>query len=237
MVISFRKVKYLLIPVMILLLLLPMLRLEPEESPAFSLQSPAEDYTLIIDAGHGGADGGANTGGVYESDINLDIALKLEAVMGLFGISPVMTRTERDLDYPAEATTIRLKKVWDQKNRVSIVNSYGNAILISIHQNIFDSASVKGAQVMYANTEGSKDFAEHAQSIFVTHINTANNRTASKIPDTVYLMKKINCPAILIECGFLSNHEELALLQTEEYQMKIAAGIAVSYMSYIGGIG
>lgn len=234
MVISVRKTKYLLIPAALLLLLLPITRLEPEESPAFSLQSPAENHTLVIDAGHGGVDGGAVSGsGVYESDINLEIALKLEAVMGLFGVSPVMTRAEKDIDYPETATTIREKKVWEQKNRVSRINSIDNAVLISIHQNKFDSSSVHGAQVMYADTEDSEAFAELTQDIFVSRIDSTNRRKAVGIPDSVYLMKNISCPAILIECGFLSNPTELALLQTEGYQIKIAAGIASAYMSYI----
>jgi N-acetylmuramoyl-L-alanine amidase len=188
--------------------------------------------TLIIDAGHGGADGGAVSGsGLLESEINMDIAAKLDLIMGFFGVNVVMTRTSENIDYSADANTIHEKKVEDSRNRVKLINSIENAFLISIHQNIFPDGRPFGAQVLYSKAAGSKEIAEPMQKLLIDALNPKNYRSAAKVPNSVYLMNKINCPAVLIECGFLSNPDEEALLKTEAYKLKIAASIAAGYLS------
>lgn len=191
-----------------------------------------ESPVLIIDPGHGGEDGGAvSNGGVIESGINLDISLKMRDFCALFGISPVMTRNSETIDYPEDLTSLSSKKVYDQKSRVELINSYDNAVLVSIHQNIFPSSKPFGAQVLYSKNQGSSEFAENLQKLLVEKIDPENYRVAAQIQDTVYLMKNVNCPAILIECGFLSNPSDEAQLQDPGYQLKLAMTFASSYFS------
>lgn len=208
---------------------------ESKEQDAITVFSPSDTgATVIIDAGHGGADGGAvSISGVYESEINLDIALKLEQIFAFMGIKTIMTRDTADIAYPPEAETIRAKKVYDQKTRVELINSTPNAILISIHQNKYTSASPSGAQILYGTNAGSDTLSASIQDSLTTAI--CNVRPMAQISSDVYLMKNITCPAVLIECGFLSNPNDEALLLTEEYQLKLACGIASGYTIYYGG--
>ena len=188
---------------------------------------------LILDPGHGGEDGGAvSNGGVVESVINLDIAVKLRDICALFGVSPVMTRESEEIDYPDDAGSISQKKTADQKGRVALINSYDYAVLISIHQNKFPSSSPFGAQVLFNDKGDSSDFATSLQTQLIEKIDPSNYRTAAKIQDTIYLMKNINCPGVLVECGFLSNPNEEALLQTDAYRLKLAMVIASSYFDH-----
>lgn len=197
------------------------------------IKSPADKHglTLIIDAGHGGADGGAvSLTGVKESEINLDIAQKLELILVFFGERPVMTRNSENLNYSDKADTIREKKAEDQNRRLQLINGSENAVLISIHQNTYPGGSPSGAQVLYSPTNGSKEYAEYMQQLLIDKLNTKNRRTASKIPDNILLMTHIKCPAILIECGFISNVVEEQLLKTDTYQKKIATVIAAGFL-------
>lgn len=206
----------------------------PREASSDILTIP----TLIIDPGHGGEDGGAVAkDGSKESEINLAVALKLEALSGLFGLPSVMTRTSEELDYPESATTIRAKKVADQKARIELINSTANAVMISIHQNIYPSAAPSGAQALYAATEGSMELAELMQDNFAAYLAADNKRTASKISGDIFLMKKAECTAVLVECGFISNPNELTLLKDAEYQKKLASIILSSYTQFISETG
>lgn len=198
-----------------------------------SVNAPLEGRkTVIIDAGHGGVDGGAvSCTGVYESNLNLDIALKLNDLMHLLGIKTVMIR-ETDCSVYTKGETIAQKKISDLKERVRIVNSTPDAVLISIHQNHFTDAQYSGAQVFYAQTDGSKRLAETIQASFIKTINPTSHRQIKK-SDGVYLMQNAQCPAVLIECGFLSNRNEEYLLRTKEYQQKICAVIASNVSNYL----
>lgn len=190
------------------------------------------ETTLIIDAGHGGMDGGAvSPSGVKESVINLEIALKLDQIMGFYGVRTVMTRSTEALDYSDKAHTIREKKVEDQKKRINLINATENAVLISIHQNNFPDGSPFGAQVLYAATPGSEEFSENMQKSLINALNPLNKRQAARVPKSVLIFSQIRCPAILIECGFLSNREEEKLLRTDTYRLKVAAVIAAGYLS------
>lgn len=203
-----------------------------------SALSTSRFSTLIIDAGHGGADGGAVAkDGSKESEINLAVAQKLDALSGLFGIHSIMTRTSEELDYPQGADSIRAKKVADQKARVELINSTPNAILISIHQNLYPSPSPSGAQALYSKTQGSKELAEMIQSSLVFCLDADNKRVASQISNDIYLMKSVDCPAVLVECGFISNPAELALLKDSGYQRKIASIIISSYTQFTSETG
>ncbi len=189
--------------------------------------------TLVIDAGHGGEDGGAvSLTGVPESGINLAIAQKLDQLLGLYGMAPVMLRTEDISLHDGGARTARERKRSDLHNRVEAVEAVENATLLSIHQNTYPEGQYHGAQVFYGAGEGSQDLAQFTQETLRAALDPENGRAAAKIPDSVYLMNHISCRAILVECGFLSNPEEEALLRTGDYQTKVAAALAAAWLQY-----
>ena len=181
--------------------------------------------TIIIDPGHGGEDGGATScSGILESKFNLDIALRLNDMLHLLGYNTLMIR-DTDRSVYTQGETIAQKKVSDLRERVRIINETDNAIVVSIHQNIFPDGKYWGSQVFYANTEGSKSLAIKMQSQLQISLMPNNNRK-SKQAKGVYLMEHIQCTGILVECGFLSNPEEEKKLRTDQYQKELSAVIA-----------
>ena len=204
---------------------------KPIATPAAEIL-PAEPV-LIIDAGHGGADGGAVApNGVAESEINLAVAQKLEAAAKLFGIKTVMTRSSELLPYPDEADSIRAKKIWDQNTRVQLINSFTDAILISIHQNTYPDPRPSGPHVLFGKVEGSAALAELAQGLLNENLAPDSRRLAAPASESIYLMKSSENPAILVECGFISNENELKSLLEESYQCRIAAILLSSYIQF-----
>ncbi len=192
-----------------------------------------QSCTLILDAGHGGEDGGAvSLSGVPESAVNLAVTRRLDFLLGLFGVPGVMLRQEDISLHDDNAKTLREKKVSDLKNRVAAIESEKNACLISIHQNTFSDPRYHGAQVFFAPTDGSQALAEAMQETLRITLDPENQRVCKPIPDTIYLMNHIACPAILVECGFLSNPEEEHLLTSPNYQTKLAAALAGGLLSY-----
>lgn len=189
--------------------------------------SVKRNHTIVIDAGHGGIDGGASScTGVPESTINLEIALRLDDLMHLLGYDTVMIRTT-DTSVYTEGNTIAAQKVSDLKERVRIVNSAKNGVLVSIHQNTFSDSKYGGAQVFYGNSPESKLLASSLQTAFIDTINLGSNRKP-KASKGIYLMQNIQCTGVLIECGFISNPEEEAKLRKEDYQKKICCIIAAT---------
>ena len=185
--------------------------------------------SVIIDAGHGGVDGGAiSCTGISESSINLEIALRLNDLMHLLGIQTYMIRTE-DISVYTDGKSIAAKKISDLKERVRIINTTPNAIFISIHQNYFEDARYFGAQVFYGKDDV---LAKQLQEAFVHTLNIGSNRKAKKATG-VYLMQKVNRPGALIECGFLSNHAEERFLRDPVYQKKICCIIGATVSCYI----
>lgn len=187
---------------------------------------------LVLDAGHGGEDGGAvSLTGVPESQINLAIVLKLRDLLGLYGIDPILLREEDISLHDSDANTLREKKRSDLKNRVAATEEVEGGTLLSIHQNTYPSSRYHGAHVFYAPTEGSRELAEHFQNNIKATLQPDNERAVKQIPDTVYIMNHVTCPAILIECGFLTNPEEEALLRDEDYQRKLTAVIGATWLA------
>ena len=184
------------------------------EGEAVSAAARTETGPFIVDAGHGGEDGGAvSADGTQESGINLAIALRLEDILAFCGAAPVMLRRE-DIS------------LHDQ--------DLSGATLISVHQNSYPESRYDGAQVFYAPTEGSQALAEYTQEILRQTLDPDNGRQAKQIPDTVYLMNHIDNRAILVECGFLSNPQEAARLRDPVYQTKIAAALASACLTFQG---
>lgn len=192
--------------------------------------APISDRTcIIVDAGHGGIDGGATScTGVLESQLNLEIALRLNDLFHFLGYDTYMVRTT-DTSIYTEGNTIAAQKVSDLKQRVKLVNETQNSILISIHQNTYPDGRYSGAQVFYADDEISQKLARQLQTAFRETINPGSNRQC-KPSDGIYLMQHITRPGVLIECGFISNDEEEARLCSEEYQKKISC-VIVSCLS------
>lgn len=190
-----------------------------------------EGQTLVLDAGHGGEDGGAvSVSGVSESTLNLAVTKRLDAILGFCGVPSVMLRSEDVMLSDPGGKTMRERKVSDLHNRVKAVEGVENAVLISVHQNSFTDSKYSGAQVFYAPTTDSQGFAERTQELLRMNLSPGNDRQAKPIPQAVYLMNHISCKAILVECGFLTNPEEDRLLQTPEYQLKLAATLAEAYL-------
>ena len=186
-----------------------------------------EGPVLVLDAGHGGEDGGAvSLTGVAESGFNLAITLRVDQLLGFCGAPPVVLREEDVSLHDQGADTLREKKASDLRNRVQAVEQVGDAVLLSVHQNTFTDKKYHGAQVFYAPTEGSQALAEAMQEALRTALDPENSRQAKPIPDSVYLMNHVSCPAVLVECGFLSNPEEEALLRSADYQIRLAAVLA-----------
>lgn len=191
-----------------------------------------ERPALILDAGHGGEDGGAvSVTGVPESGINLDIVLKLNDLLAFCGTVPIPLRCEDISLHSPEAATLREKKVSDLKNRVAAIQSMGGTPLLSIHQNSFPEGKYRGTQVFYAPTEGSNLLADHIQKTVRAALQPDNGRECKPIPESVYLMNHIDCPAVLVECGFLTNAEEEALLRDAGYQRKLAAVLTAAWLT------
>lgn len=187
--------------------------------------------TLVIDAGHGGEDGGAvSVSGISESTLNLAVAKRLDAILGFCGVPSVMLRDADVMLSDSGGATMRERKVSDLHNRAEAVRQVENAVLISVHQNSFTDPKYSGAQVFYAPTPDSQGFAERTQELLRVSLSPENHRKAKPIPSTVYLMNHIGCKGILVECGFLTNPEEDRLLQTPDYQLKLAATLAGAYL-------
>jgi len=191
--------------------------------------------TVVVDAGHGGEDGGAvSADGKKESELNLQIALRTEQLLALCGIKPLMLRSEDISLHHADAGSFSEKKASDLKNRVKAVESIPNAMLVSIHQNHFSQEKYKGAQVFYAQTPGSKMLAQQLQRCLRDTLDTGNDRSV-KSADSIYLMRNISCCGVLVECGFLSNSAEAYLLQQENYQKKLVCALAAGLSRYLEG--
>lgn len=188
--------------------------------------------TVVIDAGHGGEDGGAvSVTGVHESGINLEIALRVNDLLHLLGIETAMIRTG-DVSVYTEGSTVAQKKVSDIRHRVEIVRQTERPLLLSIHQNQFQEAKYRGAQVFYAQTDGSQALAERLQEQLAAQVDPNNHRACKRARD-IYLMEHISCTAVLVECGFLSNPAEEALLRDAAYQKKLAATVACTIFSFL----
>ncbi len=189
--------------------------------------------TIIIDAGHGGDDGGASANDIIEKDLNLSISKILYDLFTSNGFNVVMTRTD-DNSIDTNGTTIREKKVSDMKNRLEIYNSDLNNIVISIHQNKFEQEKYNGTQIFYSpNNENSVNLAESIKSSIITLIQPKNTRECKKATKDIYLLYNAKVPAVIVECGFISNVNEAEKLKTDSYQKQLAFSIYLGVADYI----
>ena len=149
---------------------------------------------------------------------------------------PLLTRSGETIDYPPEADSIAKKKVADQHARLALVNGTEGAVLVSIHQNNYPAASPHGIQVFYGAAAGSDALAALTQANLTGQLCPGNRRVAAPADKNIYLMKNAKCPAVLVECGFLSNPEDLQDLQSGSYRMRLAAVLLGSYLQYTRGL-
>ena len=202
-----------------------------------TVSTSVTDKIVIIDAGHGTPDEGAESkNGVTEAQINLKIAFKLQKLLEQSGCKVVMTRTDENEIYDEGSNTISEKKISDMKNRVKIGNESNADIFVSIHLNQIDQTDCYGWQTFYNKiNENSKILATYIQNNLNQIIQKENKRIPAML-NTVYLMKNVKIPITIVECGFLSNQEEEKLLQTDEYQEKLAWGIYNGINEYFNNI-
>ena len=194
---------------------------------------PVSNKVIVLDAGHGSPDGGAESAnGVHEDDINLSITLKVQSLLEQSGATVILTRSDENGIYDLDKKTLKEKKVSDIKNRVKIGNESSADMFVSIHLNKIPQSQYWGWQTFYRkNDENSKKIADCIQNSLKTTIQKENNRVALGI-DNIYIVKNVTIPIGIVECGFLSNPEEEKLLQQEEYQDKLAWGIYTGIMDY-----
>ena len=193
-----------------------------------------ENAVVILDAGHGGEDGGAVAAdGTPESGINLQITKRLQGILTFLGYDTLLTREGERAVYSPDAATLREKKVSDLKNRAALINSTENAFVISIHQNSLPThPKVHGAKVFYNTIQPAAQAGTSVQAALNQAVNGNDERPVTAIDSTIYLMKESRQPAILVECGFLSNPQESKSLQEPAYQTRIAVAISAGYMEF-----
>ena len=203
----------------------------PESTP----EPPAPRLpAVIIDAGHGGEDSGAVGDGIYEKDLNLAIAQELEQMLRAAGIETRLTRSEDILLYDRNSDYQGHKKAQDMAARLAIAQEYKDAIFISIHMNHFSQSKYRGLQVYYSpNSPLSAQLANEIQSTVAANLQPDNTRKTKCSDSGIYLLEKIELPCVLVECGFLSNPEECALLATEQYRSRLCMTLCASVLSYI----
>lgn len=188
---------------------------------------------IIIDAGHGGEDGGAQADGVLEKDINLSIARDLADILRVSGYEVVEVRDTDISVYSGGADTLRSKKVSDLQNRAVLFNADERNVVVSIHQNKFDSAKYSGTQLFYSvNDPDSAVLAERIRTAVVMLLQHDNTRELKPAGDDIYILDHAQVPAVIVECGFLSNDHERELLVTQAYQREMAYAIAMGIMDY-----
>ncbi len=205
-------------------------RLEKKDTPAES--SPTFFPVVVIDAGHGGEDCGAiGKNGVLEKDLNLQIAQKLQKILTANGIRCVMTREKDILLYDKNSDYRGHKKTQDLATRKKIAEENEAAIFISIHMNSFPHAQYSGLQVYYSRYSPiSQELAQDIQSLTRDTLQKDNDRQIKSAGENIYLLDRLHCPAILVECGFLSNTEECNRLINECYQQQLALVIGMSIL-------
>jgi len=191
---------------------------------------------IIIDPGHGGIDGGAvGIGNIIEKDINLEIAFILRDLFLVNGFEVVMTREEDISIHDSEVTGIRAQKTSDLRNRLALIESFPDNIFISIHQNKFGDSSQRGTQVFYGSKNpGSELLAELVQRNVISMLQPENRRQHKEGSSNLFLIYEARSPAILVECGFLSNPQDVENLTDRQYQAQIAFAIFCSTLEFLG---
>ena len=203
------------------------------ETSSTRMQNELSGYTVVIDAGHGGMDPGkVGAGQILEKDVNLAVASRVRGYLEENRIQVVMTRTS---DIMLGDSSSSSRKQQDMRERIRIIEDTVPDIVVSIHQNSFQEASSRGAQVFYyEGSQKGQELAEILQSELISSVDSTNHRKA-KADHSYYLLKKSAYTTVIVECGFLSNPEVAQKLSEKEYQDKMAQAIARGIIKYLGG--
>ncbi len=230
-----KKIKIIFVLVIVVFLFCFIILVSVKDKATYVSVSTELNKKIIVDAGHGGFDGGAvASDGTNEKDINLSIALSLGEMLYSCGYDVIYTRTVDTGTEDNSNETISKRKVSDLNNRLAVMNENSDAIFVSIHLNKFTATSVNGAQVFYSpNHKKSYDLGESIQSNIVSLLQNSNKRVVKKSDSSTFLLKKAPIPAVIVECGFISNPNELDLLKKEEYQKKMAFAVFCGIEDYI----
>ena len=205
------------------------------EVPLTSANTSAKSsLTIVLDAGHGGEDGGCEANGLVEKDLNLDITLRIAALLREQGVNVVLTRETDELLYDKNSDYEGKKKYQDVRRRLEIAQNQENPVLVSIHMNYFAQTQYSGLQVWFSKADAkSRILANLIQSNVKNSLQFANKRNIKEATSSIFLLDNATFPAILIECGFLSNVNEARALGDEIYRQKLANIIFQSIMTYI----
>jgi N-acetylmuramoyl-L-alanine amidase len=191
---------------------------------------------IILDAGHGGFDGGAVAqDGTVEKNINLNIVLSLANFLRQSGFEVILTRQNDVSTDDVETDKIATRKKSDLKNRLDLMKDYPDAVFVSVHLNKFTTSAASGSQVFYSKYEDSKVLGECIQKSIVSLLQPENTRVNKQATSSTYLLHRATIPAVLVECGFLSNKAELEKLKTKDYQNKMAFSIYCGILEYFKG--
>lgn len=195
-----------------------------DEAVLTSAPAVANDTVIVLDAGHGGMDGGCSTAdGKTEKGINLNILLSVRDMARFAGYNVEATRIKDTSIHDKGVTGIRSQKISDMENRLELFNKYTDSVCVSIHQNTFTDPKYKGAQMFYSDkNEESERLASIMQGKFVANLQPDNQRETKLCGDELYLCYYCDNPAIMVECGFLSNPDEAARLTDKSYQQQVA---------------
>ena len=195
-----------------------------------------EEICIVIDAGHGGEDGGCvSDGGVLEKDINLEVAKKTSELLSSMGYNAVMTRTEDKMLYDMYGDNYEgRKKTYDLKNRLRFAEENEADIFVSIHMNKFPQEQYSGLQVYYSKNNGeSERIARSIQQFNKEYLQTDNEREIKAADKNIFLLDRMNIPAVLAECGFLSNKKEAEQLCNDEYRKELSFMLAAALSKYM----
>lgn len=204
--------------------------------PASSnVQTNMNKKVIVLDAGHGGIDGGCvSVNGVAEKGINLSIVQTLRDSLDILGFDVVCTREDDRSIHDSGVEGIAKQKLSDMKNRLDIINRYDDALVVSVHQNQFVDPRYSGAQMFYAKeNDDSRRLAECMKKQFVALLQPSNERENKPVGKEMYLIHNAKSPALMVECGFLSNPDEAKLLESADYQKKVAFTILTGTQEYL----
>lgn len=208
----------------------------PDHGDSVNSNTDVSKYkTVIIDAGHGGEDGGASSAaGLVEKDVNLEISKLLCEMLRANGVNAIMTREDDRLLYDRNVDFKGRKKKLDLAARLTIADTTPDAVFVSIHMNSYTNPKYSGLQVWYSpNDPDSSALAELIRSNNKSTLQPENTRKTKVATSSIFLLDNATCPAVLVECGFLSNPAEAALFETDEYKQKVAAMLFDSITEFL----
>ena len=235
LVLSGKKIRHVILGVFAMFMIIAIAISSKDENKNYidTVSLPVSGKVVIIDAGHGVPDEGAEVGdGTTEAQTNLKIALKLQNLLEQSGCTVILTRSDENGIYDLDSKTLKQKKISDIRNRVKIGNKSSADIFVSIHLNKIPQEQYDGWQTFYnKNSKQGQKLAKQIQSNLNEAIQKENKRVASKI-ENIYIINNVEIPTTIVECGFLSNPQEKEQLLTDSYQNRLAWGIYNGIIGY-----